>query len=243
MVVGLTEAERKAAKAAYDREYRAKNAKRLQLRRDAYRLSGGKQKADAKYREAHKTEAAAYKKVWHANNAARISAERAVKHAADPSIRQAESRRSYVKHAETIKARAAAWLKANPSRKKASDASYYVANSEALRAKSIEWRMANPERKAANDKAWAQNNPLKVRLNTARRHKRVRQATPGWASRQDLDDVYLEAKHMQMCVDHIIPLKHKLVCGLHVVDNLQLLTRSANAKKSNKFDPETCHAY
>lgn len=37
-------------------------------------------------------------------------------------------------------------------------------------------------------------------------------------------------------VDHILPLKNEMVSGLHVPWNLQYLTRTQNAKKSNAFD-------
>lgn len=39
-------------------------------------------------------------------------------------------------------------------------------------------------------------------------------------------------------VDHIIPLINENVCGLHVSENLQILTREDNRRKGNKFIPE-----
>ena len=68
--------------------------------------------------------------------------------------------------------------------------------------------------------------------------RRLKQACPLWADKDAIQDVYLEAQYLQLEVDHIIPLKHPLVCGLHVWDNLQLLSRSENAKKSNKFSQD-----
>jgi hypothetical protein len=67
------------------------------------------------------------------------------------------------------------------------------------------------------------------------------QATPPWVDFDKIKEIYEEADRLSKetgeiyVVDHIVPLNHPLVCGLHVPWNLQILTFSENSKKSNKL--------
>ena len=79
------------------------------------------------------------------------------------------------------------------------------------------------------------------RLHPYRRRIAVQIATPTWADQQRIDEIYAErlrlnsANSQQYEVDHVIPLKGKLVCGLHVHYNLQILTKDKNHEKTNKW--------
>lgn len=71
-----------------------------------------------------------------------------------------------------------------------------------------------------------------------------RQAVPSWVDKPAIKAIYLLAKKKSTgCakyhVDHIIPLKHHLVCGLHIESNLQVISQKDNLQKSNLFDGES----
>ena len=91
------------------------------------------------------------------------------------------------------------------------------------------WRLANKHVKAYNQQL---------------RNANQKKATPSWLSKDDLTlmlGFYQVAKEQQelfgipIAVDHIVPLKGKLVCGLHAPWNLCLRTQSDNSRKSNKI--------
>ena len=66
-------------------------------------------------------------------------------------------------------------------------------------------------------------------------------ATPPWISMREIRMIYLEAERRtidtgrQHTVDHIVPLYHPLVCGLHAPWNLQVMLAKDNFAKSNRF--------
>ena len=72
------------------------------------------------------------------------------------------------------------------------------------------------------------------------RRKRVRQATPKWATENDKSEIrllYRKAIAAGHEVDHIIPLRHPLICGLRVLWNLRVIPELENRKKGNSFTP------
>ena len=116
------------------------------------------------------------------------------------------------------------------------DHAYHIADPEKKRIRGRIRYAENLEIEHARKRGYHSRNPEKSCARRAARRARELLATPAWACRRTIADFYIEAKYQSMQVDHIVPLKHPLVCGLHVEDNLQLLTSIENRKKHNLFD-------
>lgn len=85
--------------------------------------------------------------------------------------------------------------------------------------------------------AWHRENSARLTHHSRLYYAKKLCATPGWADAEKIVAIYAEAKRLGLTVDHIIPLKSSLVCGLHVENNLQLLSKAENSSKRNHFIP------
>ncbi len=163
---------------------------------------------------------------------------------------QAANKRWYEKNHEQILARAAEkapgragyyqrWREENIEDQRKYHREYYHKNKERLRAQAIE--RGEPEKAVQRVRDWREANPAKRQEQCVRRRASKINATPKWLTpdqKAEMQDVYIEARLKKLTVDHIIPLKGKTVCGLHVPWNLQLLSRQDNARKGNRLPLE-----
>ena len=158
-----------------------------------------------------------------------------------------KSRDNYAKDPAAKLAKNKAWTAKNRERHAQLNRDYYQRNREAKLSVNRLWREANPERMRAIELAWKAENPHRVTAYAAKRRAAALQRTPKWLTLDDIlliEKVYAEARRLSQEtgvpheVDHIFPLQGKLVSGLHVPSNLQVLPKSKNRSKCNTWSPE-----
>jgi hypothetical protein len=109
--------------------------------------------------------------------------------------------------------------------------------------KAVEWVKNNPEKYKVNAKRCYEKTKLKRFAYQALARAKRRNAVPKWfdSIKEDVQKIYIEARTKTLEtgipheVDHIIPLVSKYVCGLHVPNNLRVVTRYENRSKQNKL--------
>jgi hypothetical protein len=109
------------------------------------------------------------------------------------------------------------------------------------------WRRNNKDKRKVIQRRYAEMYPDKVNTNTAKRRATRLHASPRWLTdehKRQIHIMYKKAAELtkstgtKMHVDHIIPLQGKIVCGLHVPWNLQVITAVENCRKNNKLQQE-----
>lgn len=136
------------------------------------------------------------------------------------------------------------WYERNKELTKERARLWELNNPEKAAEKKAKWRKENKElHNAINRKWWSENKDKRAAYQAKRRAAQL-QRTPKWLTEDDhwiIDEAYSLAKlRSQMLgfpwhVDHIIPLQGKLVSGLHVPTNLQVIPGEENSEKSNKY--------
>jgi hypothetical protein len=113
-------------------------------------------------------------------------------------------------------------------------------------------RLRSAARRTGEDRAisieskrrYKANNPDKVCASTAHRRAKAIQATPKWSDKFIIAEAYSLARlrnnvtGIKWHVDHIVPLRSKLVCGLHAHTNIRVIPAIENMRKNNKHWPD-----
>lgn len=161
----------------------------------------------------------------------------------NPERKRAADKAYAIANADRVKEVARQWREDNKEKIRAAKKLYAQQNNERLRIARSVFYAANIESNRAATRAWAAANPHRKAASRKERKLSKILATPAWASRSAIELFYLHAQHLTRAtgiphhVDHIVPLRSKWVCGLHVEYNLQVLTGEANLKKRNYFKP------
>ncbi len=94
-------------------------------------------------------------------------------------------------------------------------------------------------------RGWREYDQLTVEYQrTIRYWTSIYNASVVWVKPGEITKWYTDANRktaltgVKHVVDHIVPLNHPYVCGLHCPDNFQIITDQENAQKSNRYWPD-----
>jgi len=142
------------------------------------------------------------------------------------------------------------WANANRTKCREASRRWRAANTDRAREASRRWYAANKDLARDIHRRWARANAGRCAAKTIARRAAKYCRTPQWLTSFDTEAIrslYTEAARLTRAtgvkheVDHVIPLRGQTVSGLHVPQNLRIITKAQNAAKRNRFDPQEEH--
>ena len=137
----------------------------------------------------------------------------------------------------------ARWYQAHAQEERQKARDKRECNPEPFRNANRRWRSKNIEAERARVRKYQQANAHAMAANAAQRRALKLRATPSWANKFFISETYRLADlrtnslGVKWVVDHIVPLRSNLVCGLHVEQNLRVIPETVNAMKGNRYWP------
>jgi len=158
--------------------------------------------------------------------------------------RSARSLKKYYENHEAGKAR----LKAAHAKRIASSPNFYAERYEKYKEQDLARAklayQANAEDRKAKQRLWSKTNRGIANALSKRYKLKKAKATPLWLTPEQIYNMQCtykvaaqlsETSSQKWHVDHIVPIRGKDVCGLHVPWNLQLLPAKINMQKGNRI--------
>ena len=187
--------------------YKRKSREYSADNRERYRI------CNKQWREKNRAYDSARKKKWNEENKERVLAARNMWR---------------LKNKEQVNATYRVWLTANREHRQAYEAKRQISN-----------RKHNRELQRIRYRT----NPNPAIFHVAQRRAMKYRAAPAWANRFFIEEIYDLARlrtkltGFKWHVDHVVPLKSPIVCGLHWEGNLKVIPATENIKKKNHLLP------